>query len=402
MNFHKFAAYILAIIMLLGVISFTACDSNDKYGSINDRSDSASENSDIPSDENSSNHDDNRKSDNESIKFARETFNITLPIVTAGEALDIVKMDLPAQIDGSLVHWGELIDEDLFIVDLLDKRESGLYNIKSHEYSPLPGIGIDNDLCAYNRNHIVFKRYDGDFTVHSDDDSVKLYLYDISNKTYSMIYEYSFDRYIELYYHWTNGIVLTDNIIYFDDISEGDDAQLHAYIYSYDIQSGKVEKILDDAQNPFMFNGDILYFKLKGDRYEHISSLNGKYDLDINGDVSYLAALSDSFYSLGVFSNDNEKRVTTWGIRDLVTNEYFLITNRTISFLFHGDSFLAFSDYGIHGYPIVYNAQDRNIIVFDGFYDASVYWRFYRDIGIIGVIGDSPELYMFKLKKFSA
>lgn len=232
----------------------------------------------------------------------------------------------------------------------------------------------------------------------SDDDSVKLCLYDILNKTNYLVYKYSFDRYYELSSHHYNSITLSDNIIYFDDIGEGDDGELHAYLYSFDIQSGKAEKIVDNAQNPFIYNGDIMYLKLKDGRYNHISSLSGKYDLDINGNVSYFAALSDSIYSLGVVSNDDEKRETTWGIRNLNTNEYALITNRTISQLDSSDTFFAFIDYGINGFPIVYNAQDGNIVVFEDFYDVEVSWRFYKNIGVICILGDRPTMYMFKLK----
>lgn len=402
MKTHRLKSIFLGIIMLLGVVNFTACGSNGQADSASESSDptSESENSDVQyddNDDNASNSDDDQYSDNESINWVRKEFNTTLPVVTADETLNMVKLNLPAQIDGSSVYWRELIDENLFIVELLDKGEKGLYNIESNEYSSLPGIG-EGEICAYNRDHIVYKQYNSDFTTPSDDDSVKLYLYDIPNRTNNLIYEYSFDRQTELYSHCQNSIALLDNIIYFDDISEGDDGESHAYLYSYDIQSGKTEKILDDAQNPFIFNGDILYLRLKDGRYGHISSLSGKYDLDINGNVSYFAALSDSVYSLGVVSNDDEKRETTWGIRDLNTNEYILITTRTISQLDFGDLFFAFIDYGINGFPVVYNAQGRNIVVFEEFYNADVSWRFYKDTGVMCVLGDSPAMYMFKLK----
>lgn len=141
-----------------------------------------------------------------------------------------------------------------------------------------------------------------------------------------------------------------------------------------------------------------MYLKLKDGKYGHISSLNEKYDLDITGNVSYFAPLSDSIYSLGVVSNNDEKRETTWGIKDLNTDEYILTTNRTISQLEFGDTFFAFLDYGTKGFPIVYNASDRNVVVFEDFYDEEVTWRFYKNIGVIRVLGDRPTMYMFKLK----
>lgn len=413
MKTQKLKSFLFGVIILLSVATFSACDSNEKSGLTNVKSDSASENSDFlsenpdptsepkysapPYDDNASNSKDNWHSDNESINWVRENFNVTLPVVTAAEALDMVKLSLPTQIDGCSVFWEKLLDEETFLVELLEKGEWGLYNMTSNEYSSLPGIGY-GEICEYNRDYIVYKWYDGDFTQPSDDDSVELYLYDIPAQTNNLIYKYSFDRYYELDAHWHNSIALSDNIIYFDDISEGDDGELHAYLYSYDIRSGKTEKIVDDAQNPFIFNGDIVYLKLKDGMYRHISSLSGKYDLDINGHVSFFAALPDSIYSLGVASNDDEKRETTWGIKDLNTEEYILMTTRTISDLYYGNTFFAFIDFGQNGFPIVYNAQDGNIVVFEEFYDTEVSWRFYKDIGVIRTLGDKSDMYMFKLK----
>lgn len=406
MKTYKLKSICLGITILLSVMTFTACDSNDGFISTNDISGSLSENSNLISeqenpiishDDNASNDVDNSQNDIESINWVRKNFNTTLPVVTATEALNMEKLDVPTQINGCSVYWGKLINEDVFVVELLENGEKGLYNIETNEFSSLPGIG-EGEICAYDTDYIVYKQYDGDFTKPSDDNSVKLYLYDISNQTNNLIYKYSFDRDFELSSHWYNSIALLNNVVYFDDISEGDDGKLRAYLYSFDIQSGKVEKIIDDAQNPFIYNGNIVYLKLKNGRYNHISSLNGKYDLDINGHVSYFAAMPDSVYSLGVVSNDDEKHETTWGIKNLNANEYILITNRTISQLDSGDAFFSFIDYGIKGFPFVYNVQDGNVIVFEDFYDAEVSWRFYKDIGVICVLGDKPTMYMFKLK----
>ena len=150
MKTHKLRSIFLGIIMLLSVINFTACDSNDRSDSASESSNLTSEpdDSDLQYDDNASNSDDNQHYDNESINWVRDKFNITLPIVTADEALNMVKLNLPTQIDGCSVYWGELIDENIFIVELLDKGEKGLYNIESNEYSSLPGIG-EGEICAY-------------------------------------------------------------------------------------------------------------------------------------------------------------------------------------------------------------------------------------------------------------
>ena len=161
MKNHKLKSIFFGIIILLSALTFTACDSNDKSGSTSVKSDSASEHSDLTSeptnsdstyDDDASNSVDNWHRDNESINWVREKFNITLPVVTADEALNMVKLNLPTQNGGCSGYYVELIDENIFIVELLDKGEKGLYNIESNEYSSLPGIG-EGEICAYNRDY---------------------------------------------------------------------------------------------------------------------------------------------------------------------------------------------------------------------------------------------------------
>ncbi|MCM1299496.1 MAG: hypothetical protein NC203_01695 [Firmicutes bacterium] len=341
-----------------------------------------------------------------SAAMAKEQYNVTLPVLSAASALELTKLDLP-DINGHSFNLNALIDDKTFIVSLFDRVGAGgidcgtgLYNIESKEYRALPDMPYDG-YCAWNSDYVVFKEYNGDFTVAADDESVKLYLYDINACESKLVYTYSFDRDIELYDHWRNNIVLADDKIYFDDviINENDNADRHAYLYSYDIPSGTIEKLADDAEYPFEYDDTLLYIKKDNDLYK-INSLNGKYDFDLKGYVQMIIPTKNRLLSFEVLSNDDIKRETTWGVKDMLTDECILKTARTINNPVSSNSFLAFIDFGLDYSPIVYSAEKDSFIVFDDLTGINnVYWRFCNDTGMVIAVDDGEtDIYRFTLK----
>ncbi len=339
------------------------------------------------------------------VNMAREEYNITLPIIPANEALDLVKLDLPEQINGHSFAIQQLIDDETFIVSLFDRegaggidRGSGLYNIKTNEYHALKDLPFGG-FCAWNSDYIIYKEYDPDFTMQAKDDSVKLFLYDIAAQKSKLVYTYSFNRETEFYgSHWKNNIILKDNKIYFDDII-GEDEDRRVFLFSYDISTGEIEKLKDDAQNPIKYKDTLLYIKTKDGKFE-IESLNGKHAFEMNGHIQYITSVSDGVFSLDVIStNSDEKRETKWGIKNMLTGEYILKTTRTISNLQGNDSLMTFRDFGTNCPPVVYNAEDNNFIVFDDLIESEKAWLFSGNVGLVHTIGEKPVIYMFKLKQ---
>lgn len=338
------------------------------------------------------------------VNIAREEYNITLPIIPANKALDLVKLDLPEQIDGHSFNINQIIDDETFIVSLFDRegaggidRGAGLYNIKTNEYRALKDLPL-NGFCAWNSDYIIYKEYNGDFTMPVDDDSVKLFLYDIAAQKSKLIYTYSFNRETEIYGdHWKNNIILKDNKVYFDDII-GEDEDKRVFLFSYDISAGKIEKLKDDAQNPMIYKDTLLYIKTKDGKFE-IESPDGKHSFEMKGHIQYLAALNDGVFSLDVIStNTDEKRETKYGIKNMLTGEYILKTTRTVSDLVGNDNLMAFRDFGTNCPPVVYNVRDNNFIVFDDLIESEKAWLFSGGVGLVRTVGENPVIYMFKLK----
>ena len=393
----KLASLILVLAIAAGSTACSRASDPDSDASYNSTSDNSASDSGVTIPE-------GQESIDAAVKTAREKYNITLPIVSADEALELIRLDLPEQIDGHSYVIQQLIDSETFIVSLFDSegaggidRGSGLYSIKNNEYRALKDLP-PGEACAWNSNYIIYKQYNGDFTMPADDESVKLYLYDIKTQTSRLIYTYSFDRKTEVYgNHWKNNIVLTDGKVYFDDII-GEDEDQRVFLFSYDISSEKLDKLKDDAQNPIVYKDTLLHIKTKDGNFE-LEALDGTYAPKMSGHIQEIVSLKDgSLFSLDVISSDDEKRETVWGIKNMLTDEYILKTARTISYLDGNDRLMAFRDFGANCPPVVYNAEDNDFIVFDDLIEPEVYWFFGGDAGVVRTTGKDPVTYLFKLK----
>lgn len=391
---HKLSG-ILAIFCLM---TLTACNISSTDSEISDINKSNSISSEI------------QNTPDNNTDMVMKLYNVELPIVSADEALQITKVNLPEQIEGHFFNINQLIDDKNLVVSLFDREGAsgidfgtGIYDIESNKYRALPGLPNDG-YCTYNSNYIVYKEYNDDFTIPSNDNSVKLYLYDVNAQQKKLIYVYSFDRDVELYGgHWKNTISLSDDKVYFDDYvsmlspGNGSDSEWLVTLYSYDIKSGKIEKLKDDAQCPMTYKDTLLYIKQENDQLR-LQSLNGEYELEMKGNYEGFAPLKNDVFSLEALSSDDTKHETTWGIKNMFTNVYILKTTRTISNLVCGDIFMAFTDYGTNYPPIIYNAKNNNFIVFDDLIGENVTWYFCNDVGMVCTNGEESVTYVFKLK----
>lgn len=337
---------------------------------------------------------------NQAVKAAREEYNITLPIVVANETLALKKIDLPEQMNGHSYGLNHLIDDETVLVHLFDIEgsdgiyvEMGFYNINTDSYYSLNGLP-SSEICASNRDYIVYKVYNSDFTKIADDESVNLFLYDVTAQKSKKIYTYSFTRDIEFYGgHWKNNIVMKDNKVYFDDIID-EDGDLRVFLFSYDISSEDIVKLKDDAQHPIAYKDTILYVKTKDDNFR-LESLNGEYSFEMNGHIQSILPMGDDIFSLDAISSDDEKRETKWGVKNMLTGEYILKTTRTISDLKGNDTLISFRDWGLNCPPVFYNVKDNIFMVFDDLPQSEKVWYFSDNAGIIFTAGIKPSVYMF-------
>lgn len=336
---------------------------------------------------------------------AARDYNIELPIVTAGEALNMFRLD--PKIDGHDYSVNAFLDWKTLLVSLFDRvgaggvdRGIGLYDLESYKFSPLPGLA-ENAFCAWDSNYIVYKKYDSDFTIPAEDESVRLYLYDINAEKEKLIYTYSFDRDIEFYGgHWQNNIVLSEGKVFFDDyIVSEDGSEMRSFLYSYDIASDKVEKLVDDAVNPHLFKNDILYFKQNEDgRFKTLVTLGGDYETAAADGLVEIVTFDDRIFIMDAFSDD-EAKITVWGIKDLVSDKRILQTEKTITSLQGSGSFLVYWDFSANYPPLVYDVANERFIVFDELIGNDVGWYICGEVGLARASsGGQAETYLFTLK----
>lgn len=347
--------------------------------------------------------------DNNKTEMVKKLYDVELPVVSANEVLQMTKLDLPEQIEGHSFVIDLLIDDKTLVISLFDRqgasgidRGTGLYNTETKEYRAMPGIPLQG-YEAFNSDYIVYKEYDNDFTATDADKSVKLFLYDLNTQKEKLIYTYSFDRNVELYGgHWIENIVLSDNKIYFDDFvkdtntEDNGSAVWNTFLYVYDIQTGNLEKLRDNAENPMEYKDTILYITKENDQLK-IDSLNGKYKAELKGSIEYFMPQKENIFTLEVLSYD-DMTVTERGIKNIFTGEYILKTDRLISNPDCGDIFMAFTDFERDYLPIMYNSEGNNFVLFEELIGKNVGWYFCSGAGIVYTTGETCEAYIFKLK----
>ena len=208
-----------------------------------------------------------------------------------------------------------------------------------------------------------------------------------------MIFTYSFSRNEELS-HYINNIEIIGKDVYFDDVIN--DYQ-QAILYKYNIDTSLLTIVSEDAQNPFEFNNNLIFMKLKDGQYSNLVSIDNEFNFDMNFH-SVDIRVGNYINSLDIVDTNDAKRETTWGLNDwnYYTNnkEYVLKTTRTISNLVCGGDFSAFTDYIDGLSPIVYNSKTKEFIVFDEVV-GSASWLIGDNIGILITIED---VYLFMTK----
>lgn len=351
------------------------------------------------------------KAKNENSDLAdlvKKEYDISLPVVKASEVLDIEKIDLPKKMGKYYVNYHELFDEKTFLVTLYEGdgistvtySENGLYNIEDKTYRVLKNLP-DEGYCAWNSDYIVYKDYSGNFLTIPEDESVKLYLYDIKAQESKLIYTYSFDRAFEVFGgHWKNGIVLRDGKVYFDDMIMDENSKLqNAFLLSYDIATGKLEKLEDDAQFPIIFKDSIFYIKkdMTNDKLD-IVSLDNDYQFEMKQKAQEIAATQNELFSLNILVRDDVNHKDTIGIKNMETDECILKTTDSPEHLKGGNNFLTFRDFAFGCPPFIYNLKHNNFIAFDELTGNDVVWYLYENVGVVRDYTEENTAYMFTLK----
>lgn len=303
----------------------------------------------------------------EEVMELAEVFEVARPIVSASDAVNYEKIDLPSEINGCTVALGGFFDGcddalQVFLRDGSTDKEIGKYSLSDGSYTTLFEYPDTREyaLCAYNEDYLVMKIASDTWWIDAD-----LYLYNVAEKSLEMIFEYSDDENGYTYYQNSNNIVLKDGKVYFDNFWQ-DNGELRVSLYVYDIAAGVTEKLLDDAQNPMSYGDDIIYFIKKNGEYKSISSLSGSYGCDVADSLTGID-VGDGIYSITAENVDDD--ATVWRLTPL-NEENYIIKTAPYSIIYNigaNNSFVTFA-YGFNNIPLMYDIETDSVIAFDDLY----------------------------------
>lgn len=323
----------------------------------------------------------------------------------ASDVLNFKKIDFPAEIDGLTPQICGFIDSERIWICLYENTDEngyvakslGRYNISTNEY--------DMRYRTEDGEDIKFECANGEFVVfRSTTDNwktVKLYLFSADTTAKSSIFTYSKISDGTTYMSGNN-ICIHDNKVYFDNIKQSEDA-LQADLYCYDILHNTNKLIMENAQNPFLYKGDVACITQNADgEYKSFAFVDGEKILETDMALMGMSASSNDIFAIENFYTNDTEAYTIQRLVNMENETPILKTQETISDVVSGSVFTAFSNYGFT-YPCLYDIVNDRVLVFDDLREAEHTFFLKDDYGIIVTYYgeetyESPEYHFFSLE----
>ena len=259
----------------------------------------------------------------------------------------------------------------------------------------------------YNDKYIIF----GEFISESFNlEYGCLYYFDLNTKEKIKFFEYYIDPETGTApeFNFFNKILLVDNVVYFDECRYDENKEIKVIMYSYDIISNNLSTIKEHAQQPMLFNGEVISFvKDENGEYKLLQSLEEKpdmFELKMKYSMFRIECFNDKIYGL-TGKNDEELTLTEFSIRNLINDKLIISSGSYITDLSITDYFVSWCDYNdvdIEHYPCIYDLSLDKIVTFDDVSKGLLYWfNIKNDYGILTTRNSSyeeTEYYFFNKK----
>ncbi len=287
-----------------------------------------------------------------------------VPITDADTELKIDEIILPETLNGMELSCTGIYDESNVIVVLytpIITNEIGLYNFKTGGYKKLINIGENRyfGLCAYNEDYMIFRFSEDEWR------TCKLYYFSFAQEYFISFFSYSTDPSTNrVYTHNGNSVVLIDDKIYFDDFYGDTNGDLRVKLYEYTIGKQQLIPLLEDAQNPMVYNEEIASFRKNSEgKFKDIVSVDNNLILKNTKHLKQITANGNGFFCIENNSTNDKTKITTFQITDMLKNKPVLSTDSSIANLDSNSRFVTWRNY-YEEKPYMYDTDKEQLLLF--------------------------------------
>jgi len=207
---------------------------------------------------------------------------------------------------------------------------------------------------------------------------------------------------------WDTGTVLAEGLFYFDNLLLSAQGEEEPALYAYDTETGSLELLRRQCQNPLAYQREILCaFPDQDGKYTRLEAIDGSYSRKIDFRPVDIAATPAGLFVIasGEEPAAEERMPPPRQIREISSETPFYRAEAMLSNLTASESFLAWQYYdaGRHTQPLLYDLKNRTLLCFEGpAYLGEYYFFLQGDYGLLQVVRSYEEddygLYYFSQK----
>ncbi|MDO5558691.1 MAG: hypothetical protein Q4F95_03745 [Oscillospiraceae bacterium] len=294
--------------------------------------------------------------------------------------------NVPENIDGYEYYLLDIYDKNKILTQVFESGtesvnsavQVGVYDLTDNSFLKMFEMNSDDALAAYDNDYyILYEREDHSANSMSNDYS-RIYLYNAKDQTQQQIMKFD-----EIFSSsaMNAGTLLYNNCVYFTTITYCENAfnsekgDIYS-IFRYDIQTGELTKLCEDAYNPIIANGRpaAYFYDEKTKDYTAIRPIdteNDDFSFNMDNNTMYINITDD-----GVFAVYRKGQKKT--IRELDSQTDILSTDQSGMEYFEdlkvNSSYAVWNDIsGEKQTPYIYDLSEKKLVEFSNLHDG--YYR---------------------------
>lgn len=290
-----------------------------------------------------------------------------VPITGADTELKIDEIILPETLNAMELYCSGIYDESNIIAVLYTKpqkiaNEIGLYDFKADNYKKIIDISSYDgyfQICGFNEDYMILRLSEDEWR------TCQLYYLSFEQMILTKFFSYSIDpEKNRVYAQNFNNIEIIGDKVYFDDYYEDTTGDLRVNLYEYIIGKQQLVPLLEDAQNPMVYNGEIVSFRKNSEgKFKDIVSVDNNLILSNTKHLKQITANKNGFFCIENNSTNDKTKITTFQIADMLKNKPVLSTDSSIDNLNSNSRFVTWRNY-YEEKPYMYDTDKEQLLLF--------------------------------------